>query len=288
MRMSFPGDKRQNGPLSLRGRIAVSNASSAAAIGVERFHRQSSFLRSGRLGTECTPYLENRVYQLSARHQVILSAEPPVAVPEYKSALVGDLLRRRSQRAFVKSPQLNEQEMFPFLYHTFCAPSTEFGMPAPSAGGIYPIHVLVIPLVPIGDRWAGGTVLHLAFLQRSIYPLLSVDISALENACFDQSLSEEGAAFRDVAFLLAYVFDVDLGTLRYGERGYRFGLLECGAMSQQAALVGQRFGYGNCLFGGYADGELAVLLGFNPRKMLVCSVQLFGATSTSTLNPMDD
>lgn len=147
-----------------------------------------------------------------------------------------------------------------------------------SAGGMYPIHVLAVGLAPIaGAPFKPGEVIHVAFMERALYRVgTTTALSDFEAACFGWPLEGHGSAFDHARLAIVYAFDLDAGTVRYGARGYRFGLLECGAMTQQAALVAQGLGLGSCLFGGFADAKLAVALGFRPRSMLMSCVQVFG------------
>lgn len=149
-----------------------------------------------------------------------------------------------------------------------------------SAGASYSIHVLLVPFVSIPDApFSQGQVIRVAFLERALYLLKETVAADVEEACFGCTLDAEGAAYANAAFAIIYAFDLDAGTLRYGARGYRFGLLECGAMTQQAALVANQQGFGSCLFGGFADSQLASVLGLRPQAMLVSCVQVFGESN---------
>jgi SagB-type dehydrogenase family enzyme len=48
---------------------------------------------------------------------------------------------------------------------------------------------------------------------------------------------------------------------KYGDRGYRFGLIEAGHAAQNLALVGTALGIGITPVGGFADEPLRRLLG---------------------------
>jgi SagB-type dehydrogenase family enzyme len=53
---------------------------------------------------------------------------------------------------------------------------------------------------------------------------------------------------------------LDRTMVKYGERGYRFALLEAGHIGQNLCLVGPALGHPAVPFGGYADRKLARLL----------------------------
>ena len=51
--------------------------------------------------------------------------------------------------------------------------------------------------------------------------------------------------------------------MKYGERGYRFMLLEAGHIAQNALLAANALGLGACPFGGFIDDDLDRLLGID-------------------------
>jgi SagB-type dehydrogenase family enzyme len=78
------------------------------------------------------------------------------------------------------------------------------------------------------------------------------------------------------AFFILYLVHLDKAVARYRYRGYRFALVEAGAMCQQCDLVAQSLDLGSCLYGGFGDNELAVAVGVNPAILLPVVVQFFG------------
>jgi SagB-type dehydrogenase family enzyme len=245
---------------------------------VERFHRRTSLVHGEAVGIECTPFLESTVYNRLAGQQVQIGARRlgSLDVP----AEAGHALLRRppSRRRFAAARNLDYPRLQRFLLEAFCAPGARAGRGAvASAGAVYPVHVILIPRLPVTSApFTPGQVLHVAFLERALYLLAERPGMEVERACFGCPIDDAQGQFSHAAFTIAYVFDLDAGTLRYGARGYRFGLLECGAMTQQAALVANAFGLESCLFGGFADAQLAVGLGLRPQTMLVSCIQVFG------------
>lgn len=123
---------------------------------------------------------------------------------------------------------------------------------APSAGALYPIETYLACLQVEGvdpgvyhyrvdrhalERVAGGT-------PRPV----------LAEATFDPRLLENAA----VALVFTGVFG--RSAFKYGERGYRFALLEAGHMCQNALLAARLLGLGGVPVGGFIDDEINALL----------------------------
>ena len=64
--------------------------------------------------------------------------------------------------------------------------------------------------------------------------------------------------------------------LKYGERGYRFILLEVGFVSMNISLVCEALGLGSCMVGGYLDDELHRFLGIDGASEAVMNVMVIG------------
>lgn len=267
--------------LSLSDEVLLSHAvDSRHRIDVEQFHRRTSLLHGESVGVECTPFLESTLYKRMVGQQVRIGASRLGGLDASADPGRPFPFRPASQRIFGRSQCLSYHRLQRFILDAFCAPGQRTGRGAvASAGAVYPVHVLLIPRVPVsGAPFLPGQVVHIAFLERALYLLTERTPAEFERACFGCEIDDAQGQFGHTAFTVVYVFDLDIGTLRYGARGYRFGLLECGAMTQQAALAASALGLGSCLFGGFADAQLAVFLGLRPQRMLVSCVQVFGET----------
>jgi SagB-type dehydrogenase family enzyme len=66
-------------------------------------------------------------------------------------------------------------------------------------------------------------------------------------------------------------------TLKYGERGYRFALLEAGHASQNAILAARAMGHDAIPVGGYRDAEIEELLGLDGVNHVVAYMTFVGA-----------
>ncbi|MDQ4131332.1 MAG: nitroreductase family protein, partial [Actinomycetota bacterium] len=65
--------------------------------------------------------------------------------------------------------------------------------------------------------------------------------------------------------------------VKYGERAYRFTLLECGHLAQNLLLVGGALGLGTLPVGGFLDDDLNTYLGLDGRRESVLYLVLMGS-----------
>lgn len=75
----------------------------------------------------------------------------------------------------------------------------------------------------------------------------------------DWTLGQE--SFAHAAFTLVLSGDINRLGDRYGERGYRYLLLECGHIAHNLCLLGTATGYGVQLCGGFVDDAINRLIG---------------------------
>jgi SagB-type dehydrogenase family enzyme len=170
-----------------------------------------------------------------------------------------------------------------------CTPATG-GRPHPSAGRLYPVSVL-LALLP--SRITGAppvTVYHLRPIAGLLEPLANPSEADLATVAMDRAsaASDDPLAVEHPAFFLVYAVHLDKAVARYRHRGYRFALLEAGAMCQQAELVAADLELGACLWGGFGDNELAALLGINPAVLLPLVVHFMGRPAAAAASAAAD
>jgi len=139
----------------------------------------------------------------------------------------------------------------------------------PSAGALYPLELYLI--IFSGEISPG-------------FYHYRPDINALE-------LLKEGNFYEDLKgkifaepiiemrnacsiLLISGVFERIL--LKYGDRGYRFILLEAGCVSQNISLICEAIGLGSCMIGGYKDDELHDLLEIDGLSEAFLNVIIIG------------
>ena len=123
---------------------------------------------------------------------------------------------------------------------------------APSAGALYPVEVYVAVTAVEGLE---PGLYHYAVDRHGMELLQPGNFeNQLSKITFDPGTFSRAA----VAFVLTGVFDRT--HFKYGERGYRFTLLEAGHICQNVLLAASAQGLGAVVVGGFIDDELNELL----------------------------
>ncbi|MCU7919083.1 MAG: SagB/ThcOx family dehydrogenase [Candidatus Thiodiazotropha sp. (ex Epidulcina cf. delphinae)] len=129
--------------------------------------------------------------------------------------------------------------------------------PVPSGGGLYPLELFAI-------------VNQVSGLESGIYHYRPVGhyLEQLRKVLLPKALREylimgqASLAVAPVLLVVASVVGRSLG--KYGDRGYRYILLEAGHMMQNVNLAAISHGLGSCNIGGFFDQELGELLCLDP------------------------
>ncbi len=209
------------------------------------------------------PWLNQEAYSAAAhvphfmpspigQSQVLLPLSEP-------SPLMQVLQRRHSCRRFQET-ELELVALADLLrgaYGVFDgeAPAGGCPRPAPSAGALFPFHVLVatrrVRQLPDGMYAYNGLHHRLECLRlgRALDDVTEFILtgSFLENA--------------NLAIVLAGV--LDRTCMKYGPRGYRYMLLEAGHVAQNICLLASERGLGSLCVGGFYDTRLNRLLGYD-------------------------
>ena len=72
--------------------------------------------------------------------------------------------------------------------------------------------------------------------------------------------------------------------IKYGERAYKFMMIETGLLAQQLSLVAEALGMGTCMVGGYFDDEVHDFLEVDGLLESVQNVMVFGYAETDMEN----
>jgi SagB-type dehydrogenase family enzyme len=272
---------RSTPPQRLADRLAIEGAIAPDVLReVEKFHRRSSLLRRSRFGLDMTVFHDRGLLKELQRRQLRVSEHSAGFISDSGDLGVRCLLREGSQRNFAPADALPYATLNKLLFHSFANRSAAKGgtfYPCASAGAVYAVNVFAAPLMPVRDAsFTADSVVHLDHRACELFRMPGCSARRAVYVCLDGEQGGAPDSFANAALMLAYVIDLELSTLRYAERGYRYSLIESGSMAQQATLVGQSLGLRSCLFGGFPDAELASALGVNARKMLPCLVQFFG------------
>ncbi len=131
-----------------------------------------------------------------------------------------------------------------------------FERPVPSGGGLYPLELYVLARNVTGLT-AG--VFHYSALSHVAEQVRNLSLP-------DRFLSELFLGQPYVAAAAAIVVltaVVERSLWKYGDRGYRYILLEAGHAAQNLNLTATALGLGSCNLGGFFDTDLTALLGLD-------------------------
>lgn len=168
-----------------------------------------------------------------------------------------DALRRRASLRAAEQRQLRVEALAGILAAAYASHPTPAGprRPVPSAGALYPLELYAVcPGVP---RVPAGLLHYDPFLHR------------LEVLRPEAALPELAAAFADTEPLeTAAVVLVATAVLwrtrfKYGQRGYRFALIEAGHLAQNVLLACAALRLPALPVGGFYDRRLDAVVGCN-------------------------
>lgn len=123
---------------------------------------------------------------------------------------------------------------------------------APSAGGLYPIELYVA-----AER-VEGLVDGVHHYDGRAHELSLVRPGAVQDRFVDLTMGQDLAASANLVFIMTAVWERN--AYKYGQRGYRYGLLDAGHLGENLYLVATALGLGPCGIGGFLDEELNALL----------------------------
>ena len=222
-----------------------------------------------------SPELRRIVARATLRHPGL--AVLPLGEPDEVTAPLGPTLRaRRSARSFGRAP-LTRGHLAALLEGAYGVTGSlrdddgreQTLRAAPSAGALYPLDIYV------GVRRVGGVVpgvYRFDPLERGLEDA-GIDPDALvETTAYSELV--EGAA---VSVVLAATFW--RSRFKYGQRAYRFTLLEAGHVSQNLLLVAAALSLGAVPLGGIYDCRLDDALGLDGVNRSAVYVVCIGSWS---------
>jgi SagB-type dehydrogenase family enzyme len=234
----------------------------------EAYHEASKLYRSTAARQTRSRLLESHLgLQVSSLRSVKRSSHlPTVSLPEpaLPVASFSDTIEsRRSERAFGEDP-VSRVELSSLLHAAYgVTHELDIGVPGagpglrtvPSGGGLFPLEVYVVPWrvesVPLA-------LYHFDPFRRLLERLRG---GQLESDVRAAMFYDELAVGCGALFLISGVFWRT--RFKYGLRGYRFALLECGHLAQNLLLAATAFGLGSVPIGGFYDRRADELLGLD-------------------------
>ncbi|MDD5415490.1 MAG: SagB/ThcOx family dehydrogenase [Candidatus Daviesbacteria bacterium] len=174
-----------------------------------------------------------------------------------KISLVDVLKNRRSSRTFSGKPISIKDLSYLLLYssgiidHGF-APDKSRRV-YPSAGARYPLEVYPL-ILSDGDGVKAG-LYHYNVKEHILEVILKED---LKHWLLESTGNFKPIIKASVVFIVTGV--LDRTRVKYGDRGYRYVLMEAGHMAQNLLLLATGLGMANLAIGGYTDSKVTELL----------------------------
>ena len=141
----------------------------------------------------------------------------------------------------------------------------------PSGGALYPLELY--PLALHVDGVAAG-IYHYAPYGHRLERLADLDLEHLSTALVDTTIP------RNAALLVAISGMFWRSRFKYGQRGYKFALLEAGHVAQNALLLAAARGIDAAPLGGYYDAALDTFLGLDGVDESIVYLLAFGRSAS--------
>lgn len=176
-----------------------------------------------------------------------------------KKGIGNIMIKRRSVRKYSKLPIL-KRDLEYLLYASGGLINNNYNInkskrPYPSAGARYPLEIYPLVFNCLGIEKG---LYHYNLKQNSLESLLKED---LRSWLFKVTGGEKWVKNVGITFIITGVFDRT--RIKYGDRGYRYILIETGHLAQNIMLLATELGLGSCAIGGYIDNEVDKLLDIN-------------------------
>ncbi len=238
----------------------------------ENFHEASKLVPSVPSGStsavqmlESDPATQALISRSVSRH----SARPRVRLPEpdYPSASLGELIAARRSRRDFGSQSISLQDLSTLLHAgygvTGQGPRTTMEdlrlRSVPSGGALYPLEIY--PVVRHLDGIAAG-LYHYDPLQHELETVLDGDpTGSLRETIIRLPNLPDLAGSCAVAIFIVGVFWRT--RFKYGQRGYRWVLIEAGHVGQNLVLAAESLGLAAVPYGGIWDRKVDDLLGLD-------------------------
>ena len=174
----------------------------------------------------------------------------PPAGTGTSSATLSAIVERRSCRQY-SGTALKLEDLSELLFYSLGI-SGEYRRCSPSAGGLYPLELYVVSINV--DGLASG-LFH--------YDVRSHSLSGLGEGDFRPQITSSvfiKEAVKDAGAVMILTGVFGRSKIKYGERAYRFVLLEAGHAMQNICLASTVIGLGTCPIGGFIDDHVNDLL----------------------------
>jgi SagB-type dehydrogenase family enzyme len=192
-------------------------------------------------------------------------------------------LTQRKTTYTIKNEKLTISEISDLLHYSYSinnetesSSSRETYNTSPSAGGIHPIEIFFnIP----NERTDENSINHgIYYYNPKLNELRHIINQNCNKRIFDMFMQPELASNSSVQIFIVANFSET--TIKYGDRGYKFAILEAGHIAQNFNLVATALGLASINIGGYYEDEINELLGFDGVMQSVVYSILIGKEIT--------
>lgn len=175
--------------------------------------------------------------------------------PELMMPISEAIKARRSIRSFTRDP-ITLAELSGLLFYAGGVTGEKQGAPlraAPSAGARHPTELLVVAyrveaLEPGIYRYD--------WLNHKLWAQAKGDLSrSLEIACLDQEF------VGDCSCVIVFTSKLQRTLDRYGQRGFRYAIMDSAAAAENLSLAAVALGYGTVWVGAFDDDAVSEVLG---------------------------
>jgi SagB-type dehydrogenase family enzyme len=197
-------------------------------------------------------------YRFRQRIALPDAAEVPPADRTFDEVLAARRSRRDFADADLELPQLAkilQQSYGITCAHPMSGGGAQHFRAAPSAGALYPAELY------LGVRRVAGLEPGIYYYQVPDHALTLLRPGDPSERLYEASAGQEHALHAAVTVLIAAVFERTQS--KYGERGYRYVLLDVGHLAQNLYLGCTALGLAVTTSGAFFDDEAATLLGLD-------------------------
>ncbi len=252
----------------------------------EAFHEASKLVPSVPSGStaaarmlESDPATQTMITRSVKRHPTLPVVELPA--PSYPPVQLGELVSgRRSRRDFGAEP-VSAADLSTLLHAAYgvtgAPPGEGESAPqlrsVPSGGALYPLEIY--PVIRHGIGIAPGLYHYDPLLHRLEVLSESEPTSSLQETIIRLADLPDLASTCGVAFFVAGIFWRT--RFKYGQRGYRWVLIEAGHLGQNLVLAAEALGLSAVPYGGVWDRKVDALLGLDGVNESVVYTLLAGS-----------
>ena len=174
--------------------------------------------------------------------------------PKLKMSVSDSIRARRSIRSFTRD-SITMDELSALVFYSAGVTGDKDGKPlraAPSAGARHPTELLVVPFRVEGLE---PGIYRYDWLKHKLWVQAYGDASkSLEIACLEQEF------VGDCACVIVFTSKLQRTLDRYGQRGYRYAVMDSAAAAENLSLAAVALGYGTVWVGAFDDDAISEVL----------------------------